>query len=70
MKSKVTKNGRQYVTAVVQYTGTAIMVEGEDYMLWPGNWVKIIKKVGHNMYKVYQARTYDRLPYIVSPEDK
>lgn len=59
----------KYTKAIIDYQGTAILVKGEDYMISPGNWIKVISKMGKTLYKVYQAKSYDLLPPAILPQD-
>lgn len=59
----------KYTKAIIDYQGTAILVKGEDYMISPGKWIKVIDKLGKTLYKVYQAKSFDQLPPIIQPQD-
>ena len=66
---KQSKENMKYTTTIIDYQGTAIMVKGESYMITPGNWVKVIDRLNKNLYKVYQAKSFDLLPSIIQPQD-
>lgn len=59
----------KYTKAIIDYQGTAIMVKGEDYMISPDNWIKVINKLDKTLYKVYQAKSFDQLPPTILPQD-
>ena len=58
-----------YTTSIIDYQGTAILVKGEDYMITPDKWIKVIHKLSKTLYKVYQAKSFDQLPPIILPQD-
>jgi hypothetical protein len=59
----------KYTKAIIDYQGTAILEKGESYMITPGNWIKVIDRLNKNLYKVYQAKSFDQLPPIIQPQD-
>lgn len=45
-------------------------VNGGEYMLEPHKWVKIIKYVCGDLYKVYSSSSWSDLPRVVNREDE
>jgi hypothetical protein len=40
-----------------------------EYMIEPGNWIKVIKKVADKLYKVYSSDEHWKLPIVIEQID-